>query len=515
MDGRCDYLRQFARIGGKFSFKVFLFLLLIGLACLSQSTEAQPDQGQFEGLLQILRTGNAYQRQNSIREFARLDDLRVVPVLVELLKDGDAGIRTYAAQHLALLADKRSANALAHALGDKSGNVRKYAAEGLLKVGEERHIPALVASVMGHLPDQNTSERECWPAAPAIEAIGRLSSKAPAEIVGLINRIADDKTVKDEDWWILLGDAAKALGEIGDKAAYDPLQRARTYLEEGHQDYRTWHAVRMAMAAIQPQTAFFDSPVADILASVRLFKTTETEKREKWILPLAGLDEKAVADLGWATRFRSNHDRDRRSMAVEALGEKGGYSSARALREFIQRQASLPEQDRRKESYTTRKGLLALLKADPNESTAKEVVQDMRLLDPFEQERLLREISRSLEQRIPAEIKLVLYEGVLLDPNRPRSDSHPGLSTAVSLLGQMGGQRAAEVISQVLLDPPGRDTARFAAWALGTIKGFDAIPTLIKASSLRGAPTREIAEAMATTGDPRAIPYLKEMAKRE
>ena len=228
-----------------------------------QTSRQETTQNRFEELMHVIRTGNAYQRAEAIPVLAPIDDPRVVPVLMDLLKDEDSRVRTYAAQQLARLADKRSTDSLAKALGDTVGNVRRYAAEGLAKIGDERHVPALVNAVTDYLPDPQTSDYESRYSVSALDAISKLSSEAPSQIVKLLDRMSDEEILGDEDWWRLLANVANCLGGIGDRAAYEPLQKARASLEQNYQDYNTWYAVRKALAAINPNQMPFNRPAAD------------------------------------------------------------------------------------------------------------------------------------------------------------------------------------------------------------------------------------------------------------
>lgn len=498
---------------------IILFcVFLIGRADNVQSAQTTTAQSRFDELIHLIRTGNGYQRAQAVWSLGRVDDQRVVPALMDSLRDNDEKVRTYAAQQLDRLADKRSTEALADALNDSNSNVRKLAAQGLAKIGGEQHVPALVASVINHLPDPNTSDRVFWYSASALDAIGKLTSEAPFQLVELVGKISDEKTIKDEDWWRLLKEVARCLSRIGDKAAYKELQRAKKSLEKDYQDYKTWYAVCKALAALNPQKMAFDKPTADILDSVRPAKITREGIQQKWGRPLVKLGDKAVEDLDWALRFESERDHGRKMVAIEALGEIGGQKAAQVLRRYIPHVSDSYKRGgkaRHQAGYALRNALLALLKADPNKETTEEIIAFSLTLDSFAQKYLMHDVSSTAPQKIPAEIKVLFYEKVLLDSKQAKSFGQYALSDAARLLGQIGGPQAGVVLSKVFLESGNTKMARAAAKALGSIKEYDAIPTLIKASKLTNASFGTIAEAMGRIKDARAVPALQDLGGRE
>jgi len=94
---------------------LIMFLVAFFSSNISQSAHSQNSQSSFDELLNIIHTGNAYQRANAIIALSRINDERVVPELMNLLKDEDSRVRINATIELARLADKRSADALADA----------------------------------------------------------------------------------------------------------------------------------------------------------------------------------------------------------------------------------------------------------------------------------------------------------------------------------------------------------------------------------------------------------------
>jgi HEAT repeat protein len=490
----------------------------ISQLCKAQLAEKMPAQSRFDELMHVIRTGNAYQRAETIPAFARIDDPRVVPALMDLLKDDDGGVRTYAAQQLARLADKRSADALAIALTDSVGNVRRYAAEGLAKIGNEEHVPVLVAAVMNHLPDPNTSGSESRYSVPVLEAISKLSSKAPPDILELLGKISDESLVKDQDWWRLLETVAKCLGQIGDKAAYDHLQQVRKALEANYQSYDTWYAVRKALAAIDPDNMPFDRPAADILNSAHPGMITDEYRYATWVHPLVELGTQAVPDIEWALRFKDEQSNERTRVAIEALGQIGGAEAGKVLRHCIERQLARAAEDPallRTWSYPLRVTMLALLQAEPNRQTAERVLSLWPSLDDFQQEYLVHDIFRAEVERVPQEIKVFLYRRILLSQRKAKPAGRYSPCAAAKLLGQIGGEEAGQALSEALLESEDASVREAAARALGGIKDYDAIPALVKAAASANAPVGAIAAAMGTINDKRALPALENLRSRE
>ena len=210
----------------------------------------------FEKLMETIRNGNSYQRIQVIPSLAHLDHPKVVPVLIELLKDKDSLVRVYSAQQLTRLADERSTDAIVAALQDNNENVRKYAAETLLKIGTSEHVPALVESVIKNFPDQVKPEID-WSVRVMLEAIGKLTRKAPARIVNLLSEITGEKQIHQNMWWHYES-VGICLEKTGDKSTYSELKRVESILSNSKQDYNAWYAFRKALGSVGPKTDSFN-----------------------------------------------------------------------------------------------------------------------------------------------------------------------------------------------------------------------------------------------------------------
>ncbi|MEN6337273.1 MAG: HEAT repeat domain-containing protein [Phycisphaerales bacterium] len=503
----------------------FLLFAFVTILC---SSIAQPQDSRpgpsIEELIETLHTGNAYQRAQAISPLSRIDDPRTAPELAGLLKDSDVTVRLSTAKTLAQMADKRTADAMAEALNDQVGEVRQYAGEGLAKVGEAKHVPALVASVLSHLPDPtNVVGERSWYSAPALEAIAKLSSKAPPEFLKLMRDIPAAKNVTNGDWWETRENVARCLGQIGDKAAVEPLQEVRRSLETSYQDYRTWHAIRKALATLDPQTMPFDKPAAEILRQIQWGKGGFNG-----VESLVELGDPAMGDMAWILRFESPQDRERVADTLRALGRIGGEKAASVLRDYIARLAgSEPRNSRsspsrpsgldaqimqRQESLC--RALAALLVAMPNEATAHEVLLTAHRLSDSTQGSLVQTISGTSGGPAYRDAAAVFYEQTLLGSADAGPLSQEAAKHAAGCVGQVGGQRAGEVLSKVLLESTQVDVAASACRALWAVKDYDATPCLIEASRLENTPKDAIAYGMGCLRDERTIPALLDMRNR-
>jgi HEAT repeat protein len=430
------------------------------------------------------------------------------------------------------LADKRAAGALVKTLGDSSSRVRMFAANGLTKIGDQNDVPALVEAVIENSPKPGEDYHGFDSMRAALEAIAKLSANAPPEIIALLPPVATDETTDAGMWWFYEA-VARCLGEIGDKAAYEQLQRADEVLSTTRSDYKTWHAVRKAMAAIDPQAGPFNRPAADILYSVRTGKITDEGKQQKWVQPLAQLADPAVGDIEWSLCFhepRRWEDRERKIIGIRALGEIGGPEAAKVLRDYIDslfvhhelerkafsRESARPRAGRRlcrHCDYPLRMALIALFKAQPDVDTAKEIVA-LLPLERFHQTHVLYEVEQATPRKIPSSAAVELCSLLLL-PQPPEGIERFAAWRAAEFLARIGGEQAGQVLSRVLLESRNAKLVELAADGLGKTKEYDAMPTLIRASKMSNMPAAPVARAMGTINDKQAVPALEDMVARD
>ncbi len=488
--------------------RIAIWFVLVLLAAPAEASPSALDPNEFEKLVQVIRTGNTYQREHAIQSLSKIDDSRVVPTLMELVEDPEAKIRVCAVQQLSVLADPRSADVLAGALDDSNPTVRSCAAVALAKIGSPRHIPALVASAVNDLPEPGTNEHEVLYSTSALDAIAKLSSKAPPEIMALLDRVSDERIVDRRNWWQLLQRTATCLGQIGDPAALDSLQRALKVLEQHHQDYQTWYAIRKAMAAIDPVNHPFDCPAADILVVHRQGKGQGYTTAPA----LLALGPDIVPDLAWVLRFDSQWDSELYAhLALDVLKKIGGDSVVTVLREYIQRQLKLSRSER--SGYSISLALTNLLELEPKVETLDEVLTIAESFDGRALNDLVSTISQARSPQLPTEIRVAFYHAILHHPDWSGPFYASAGSRAVRSLGEIGGPEAGEILREVLLTPsnPHRDAA---ASALVRIKNYDAVPVLMEAAGQPVCSVTTLAAALGKIADLRAIPVLREMTQR-
>jgi HEAT repeat protein len=170
-----------------------------------------------------------------------------------------------------------------------------------------------------------------------------------------------------------------------------------------------------------------------------------------------------------------------------------------------------PRRLRGRDSYSFRLALLALLNALPNEETAEEIIELLPISDPGH---LLHDISKVSHEKIPKDFKVLFYKKTLMEPSRER---YVRLNefTAANLLKDTGGKEAGDALSEVLLKSKNPMARNAAAKALGSIKGYDALPILIKAAREKKTSVSGLAEAMGRINNPKALIVLEDMEGSE
>jgi HEAT repeat protein len=497
--------------------KIILFVfLVITFSNSFVSAQSLKEQKSFNELMKVIQTSYTEKRIQAIYELSKINDTRVVPILIQLYEDKNVSIRTNSIRYLSGLADKRGLDTLLKALNDKTGDIRRYAAGGILKIGEPKHVPALISSVLKYLPDSKTVDSESRFLELAFEAIGKLSAKAPQEIINLLNKVEDTTIIEDNNWWNVLTNVANCLGAIGDKTAYEPLQKALMSLELNYQDYKTWYAVKKALASVEAQKESFNRPAAEILNSIHSIKNTNEYERKEWIVPLSKLSDESFDDLSWILKFTKKRDTQRRAIAIKVLDEIGGQQAFNILNEFLQNQSKV--------SYTEysilKSGIVSLIKINHSNATLIRIIEYSKLLPYGERGDIVIDILSI--QEVPLDIKIEYYEAIYdIIPKRGQiqqilSLKQNAASSLVKFLGKQGGQEAGEYLKKMLFDPNMvTEVKPQIVEAFSTIENYDAVPILIKASGMEKYPLETIVKAMGTIKDERAIPTLKEILSRD
>ncbi len=147
-------------------------------------------------------------RKAIVLVFGKINDPRVIEPLVLSLGDENGAVRDTAAETLGKIGHGKAVRPLIAALRDESWSVRKAAAESLGNIGDKNAFEPLLEA----LGDANNRVREA-----AAEALGKTGNPFAVEpLIGTLESESED----------LRKAAAEALGRIGDSRAVEPLIRA-------------------------------------------------------------------------------------------------------------------------------------------------------------------------------------------------------------------------------------------------------------------------------------------------
>jgi HEAT repeat protein len=162
------------------------------------------DPALVGALVSALRDGHRnFSVLSSALQLLTVTGVDVTAALVDLLRHRDADLRIQAALALGMQARPEAAAALLEALDDPDANVRFHAIEALGKVAPSAAVePLAVIAESG----------DFFLAFPALDALARISDPAVAPRIVPLLRDA-----------LVSGQAAEALGQIGDEDAVAPL----------------------------------------------------------------------------------------------------------------------------------------------------------------------------------------------------------------------------------------------------------------------------------------------------
>jgi HEAT repeat protein len=191
--------------------------------------------------LRQLKSANWETQEQAVKVLVRMDKAAVEPLLAAL-NDKNSAIRGRAAAALGQIGDARVVEPLLAALNDQDSAVRERAARALGRIGDARAVEPLLAA----LNDQDRPERSCseqkFPSVePLLAALNDQGSSAVRRAAArALGQIGDARAV--EPLLTMLKDgqkvAVEALGQMG-KAAVEPL---RTVLK----DEDTQESIRQA-----------------------------------------------------------------------------------------------------------------------------------------------------------------------------------------------------------------------------------------------------------------------------
>jgi HEAT repeat protein len=174
--------------------------------------------GDINGLLRELLYQKDLTTVNKIiNVFVRMNDPRIVDILIAALRDPNRDVRWNASYALIDFHDPRTVVPLLYALRDGDGLVRANAVEALTKIGDPQAVEPLIAA----LNDPHSHVRS-----KALEAMDVFhDSRAVDALVGLLTN-PDARTRRE---------AVKILGHLGDGRAIKPLLDA---LKSGDEEVR-------------------------------------------------------------------------------------------------------------------------------------------------------------------------------------------------------------------------------------------------------------------------------------
>jgi len=166
--------------------------------------------------------------RTAVKTLGEIGEPAVEP-LIEVLSGDDLGVRRYAAEALGEIGDGEAVEPLIKALGDEDVYVRQSASTALGKIGDERAVEPLIKA----LGDEDGYVREY--AAGALDKLGWVPETDGQRAAYLISKnwksLVEWGEPAVEPLIKALGDggayvretAVKALGEIGDERAVEPL----------------------------------------------------------------------------------------------------------------------------------------------------------------------------------------------------------------------------------------------------------------------------------------------------
>lgn len=188
---------------------------------------------QMDSLIEALGDEDLVKRSSAAQALSQIGDPRAVEPLIEFMKK-EKRLSRYAVRYLSMIGEP-AVKPLIEALRDENSLIRRLASSGLGRIGE----PA-VEPLIKTLEDEDENVRY-----GAVDALGRIGD--PRAVEPLIKTLGDKevgraawsalskmgrpavkpliKALKDEDPRVREG-AARALGELSDPRAIEPLEKA-------------------------------------------------------------------------------------------------------------------------------------------------------------------------------------------------------------------------------------------------------------------------------------------------
>lgn len=160
-------------------------------------------------LISLLKDQNIEVRRCAAVSLGEIGDKQAVPHLIKSLNDSDGGMIIDSANSLAKFKDNSAVLPLKKLLSDGRPVVRITALKTLMVFSDKPEVQSIIVE---HLNDEAEGVRLI-----AVQSVS--SMKLKSAVANLIKNLNDvNPTVRAE--------SAKALGEIGDKSAIEPLKKA-------------------------------------------------------------------------------------------------------------------------------------------------------------------------------------------------------------------------------------------------------------------------------------------------
>ncbi|MFO7991691.1 MAG: HEAT repeat domain-containing protein [Thermoplasmata archaeon] len=291
--------------------------------------EDMKDDGDIDGLLNMLRVGDVDERAESAKALGLLDEKSAVQDLIKALEDEEAGVRANAALALGQIGDERAMEPLINALKDDSWVVRHDSAIALGELASSEAIKHLVKL----LEDEVLEVRK-----KVIEALGNIGGDKVIETLG---ETADDKDIRLE--------VARALAKSESERAVSYLIDLYNKGEKGVReltiqglsdvDNKDKKVVGLLVDAlsdniwrIREESAKALGEVEDQTVIKPLLKALKDESLYVVQAALKSLgkvgDEEIIKDID---EFREDEEPSTRSAWAQALGFIEGEESTKAL----------------------------------------------------------------------------------------------------------------------------------------------------------------------------------------
>lgn len=237
-----------------------------------------------KGLIKALR----YRKDSRVRSDAawylrEVGDARAIEPLIVALSDSDRRVRSSAARSLGQFGDACAIEPLIAALTDSDWDVRENAARALGQIGDARAVDPLLA----RLKDGNDYARK-----EAADALGQIGDARAVE--PLLARLKDGDDGERRD-------AADALGQIGDARALDPLLAALRDRDCLVQCAAADALARFGTTAFDPLIATLKAPEGRGYAARALGEMGDTRAVEPLVAVLkdTAFAADALEKLGW------------------------------------------------------------------------------------------------------------------------------------------------------------------------------------------------------------------------